>query len=101
MIIGKNGQSRCMPIPAFSDPSSDRFCHAADFGIGATLDVIVALKFKGDMVWPAVRALDKTVIERGHGSWGIYTKSLSTAAFPGTLGMQRMLSILWRLSESF
>jgi hypothetical protein len=35
----------------------------------------VALKLQGNMVGPALGAFGKAVIERGHGSWGIYTKS--------------------------
>jgi hypothetical protein len=49
------------------------------FGVGATLEVIVALNFQSDVVRPTLRAFDKTVVESGHESCGIYTKNLSTA----------------------
>jgi hypothetical protein len=39
--------------------------------IGAAFKVIVTLEFEGDVVRPALGALQKTVIECGHGSWGI------------------------------
>jgi hypothetical protein len=39
----------------------------------------MALQFQRGVVRPAPGALDKTVVESGHGSWGIYTKSLFTA----------------------
>jgi hypothetical protein len=44
------------------------------FAIGAAFQVIAALQFKRDVVGPALRAFYKPVIERGHGSRGIYTK---------------------------
>jgi len=45
-----------------------------EFGVGAALDVIVALDFERNVIRPALRAFDKAVIERGHGSWKYYRK---------------------------
>ena len=65
--------------PFLGDPSSDGLGHPAEFGVGAALDLILALQFERDIVRPALRAFDKTVIESGHESWGIYTKIWLTA----------------------
>src|SRR5580704_5709744 len=78
MIIGKDGQARSMRKPVFSDPSSHRFRHMTKFGIGATFAVSVRLEFECDVIRPALRTFDKTVIKRRHGSWGIYTKNSLT-----------------------
>src|ERR1700739_2663123 len=75
MIIRQDGQPRSASKVFFRDPSTDRFGHAVKLGVSATLDVIVTLQFQGDVVRPALGAFRKTVIEGGHGSWGIYTKS--------------------------
>ena len=61
------------------DPLPDSFGHTAEFRIAATLHVIVALQFQRNLIRPALGALHKTVIESGHGSWGIYTKKLIPA----------------------
>src|SRR5215831_19505815 len=45
-----------------------------EFAVGAAFEVIVALEFECDVIGPALGAFQKTVVERGHGSWGIYTK---------------------------
>ena len=57
------------------DPTSNRFGHPAQVGVSATFDLIIALKFEGNIMWPALLALDKTVVESGHRSWAIYTKT--------------------------
>src|SRR5271166_1791122 len=59
----------------FGNPFSHGFGHAVKFGVGTTFDLIVALEFEGNVIWPALRAFDKPVVESGHGSWGIYTKN--------------------------
>ena len=64
--------------PFSVNPSSHGFRHAAEFGVRATLDVIVTLEFESDVVRPALRAFDKAVVESGHESCGIYTKNLVT-----------------------
>src|SRR5712691_2674929 len=74
MVVGQNGQARSVSESVFGDPSSDGFGHAAEFGIRATLDVVVTLEFQCDVIRPAIRAFDKTVVEGGHRSRGIYTK---------------------------
>ena len=79
MVIRHDGQPRSSRKSVFADPSSDGFGHPAEFDVGATLDVIVALEFECDIVWPALRAFEKTVVESGHESCGIYTKNLLTA----------------------
>src|ERR1700676_5242353 len=90
MIVRKNGKPRSLRKFIFRDPSTHGFGHAAQFGIRATFEVIVALQFQRDIVRPALRALDKAVVESGHGSWRIYTKkslSRSTTAVFAHQGM--------------
>jgi hypothetical protein len=41
--------------------------------------LIVALEFERDVVRPSLLTLEKAIVEGRHGSWGIYTKTLSTA----------------------
>src|SRR5258708_1092233 len=79
MVVGQNGQTRSASESVLGDPSPDRFGHPADPPIRTTVDVIMTLQFQRGVVRPASGALDKTVVESGHGSWGIYTKSLLTA----------------------
>src|SRR5947209_8075050 len=54
-------------------------CAAAGLAMGtcfASQKIAVApLEFQGYVVGPALGAVHKAVVERGHGSWGIYTKS--------------------------
>jgi hypothetical protein len=50
-----------------------------EFSVGTTLDVIVPLDFEGSVIRPATGAFDKTVVEGGHESCGIYTKKRLTA----------------------
>ncbi len=89
MVIRHDGQPRSPRESLFGDPSSDRFSHAAKFGVGATLDAIIALELQCDVVRPALRAFEKTVVESGHESCGIYTKnqlvavSAETTEWPG------------------
>src|SRR5258708_2364289 len=80
MVVGQNGQPGAAREAAFSDPTTHGFGHPAHFCIRATLDVVVALNLQRNIVRPALGAFDKTVVERGHGSWGIYTKSVSGGA---------------------
>jgi len=40
--------------------------------------LIVALEFERDVVRPSLLTREKAIVEGGHGSWGIYTKTLST-----------------------
>ncbi len=44
----------------------------------------MALDFQRDVVWPTLRAFDKTVVESGHESCGIYTKNMFTAELAET-----------------
>src|ERR1700722_2172334 len=74
MIIGKDRQPRPARKFVFRDPAAYRFGHAAQFVIRTAFEVIVALQFQRNVVRPALRALDKAVVESGHGSWRIYTK---------------------------
>jgi hypothetical protein len=79
MVVCHYGEPRPVRETAFGDPSSHRLSHPAEFGIRTTLEPIAALKLQRDVVGPALRALDKTVVKSGHGSWGIYTKNSYTA----------------------
>src|ERR1700683_197499 len=74
MIIRHNGQPRSRRESVFADPSSDGFSHPAKLVVGVALDVIMALEFQCHIIWPALGAFEKTVVERGHESCGIYTK---------------------------
>src|ERR1700730_17528043 len=76
----------------FRDPAPHRFGHAAKFGVGATFDVIVALQFQRDIGRPALGAFDKAIVERGHSSWRIYTKSVSNRC--GAAGWPRKNSAI-------
>jgi hypothetical protein len=64
-----------------------------EFFISAALDMIVALKFQRDVVWPALRAFDKTVVKSRHESCGIYTKNLFTAERVEVPEIERMISL--------
>src|SRR5580658_1369066 len=79
MVIRHNGQARSARKSVFVNPPSHGFRHAVELSVGATLDLIVALEFQGDVRRPAVGALDKAVVESGHESCGIYTKNPFTA----------------------
>jgi hypothetical protein len=79
MVIRHDGQSRSTHKSVFLDPSPDGFCHSAKLGVGTALNLIVALEFERDVVRPSLLALEKAIVESGHGSWGIYTKTLFTA----------------------
>ena len=79
MVIRQNGQPRSPFESVFNDPSSYRFGHPAKLGISATLDVTRTLQLQRNIVRPALLAFDKTIIESGHESSGIYTKKLHTA----------------------
>ena len=79
MVIGHNGQTRAMREFTLADPAPHGFGHAAELGVRATLNLIVALDFERDVVRPALRAFEKAVVESGHESWGIYTKKVFTA----------------------
>jgi len=96
MVVRHNGQARSARESVFCEPSSNRFRHAVEFGVGATFDAIVALDFQCDVIRPALGALDKTVVESGHESCGIYTKNLFTAVCAGLPRTRRSI-----LSGSF
>src|SRR5580658_1562242 len=83
MVIRQDGQPRCAGESVFVDPPSDGFSHPAQLGIGAAVNLVVALEFERDVVRPSLLALEKAVVESGHGSWGIYTKNSFTAEFAG------------------
>ena len=89
MVIRHDGQPRPAHESVLGDPSSDGFGHAAELVVRATLDLIVALKFQCDVFRPALRAFDKTVVESGHETCGIYTKNLLTAEVTGSLAISR------------
>src|SRR5579862_3608109 len=74
MIVGQDGQAGSAVKAFLRDPSADRLGPAVKLGVGAAFDLIVTLQFQGRVVRPALGAFHKSVIERGHGSWGIYTK---------------------------
>src|ERR1035437_5749539 len=63
----------------YRNPSAHRFRHAAQFGVGATFEMIVTLQFQRDIVRPALGAFNKAIVEGGHWSWRIYTKACRTA----------------------
>ncbi len=104
MVICHDGQPRSACEPVFVDPSSDGFCHAAEFGVSATLKLIVSLKFKRDIVRPSLLAFEKAVIEGGHGSWGIYTKNgqlcrfIREGPFDRTPRLPMLIHVLTRLT---
>src|SRR5436305_9198656 len=75
MIIRQNRKPRAPGESVFCDPPAHRFRHAPKFRIGATLDVVVPLQLHRDIVGPALRTFDKTIVEGGHSSWRIYTKA--------------------------
>src|ERR1700733_9416739 len=79
MIIGHDGQPRSASESVVGNPPSDGFGHAAKLGVGTALDAIVALVFQRAVVRPAHRGFEKTVVESGHESCGIYTKNPITA----------------------
>jgi hypothetical protein len=48
------------------------------FGVRAAFEVIVALEFERDVVWPTLGAFHKAIVEGGHSSRRIYTKTRPT-----------------------
>src|ERR1017187_1179391 len=86
MIIRHDGQSRSTCEFVLVDPSSDGFGHSAELGIRTALKLIVALEFERDVVRPSLLAFEKAVVESGHGSWGIYTKTAQPFHFQGNNG---------------
>lgn len=78
MVIGEETDARARES-IFGCPASDGFGHAAESGVGVTIELIEALQFDGGIVRPALRAFYETVIESGHGSRRIYTKSMLNA----------------------
>ena len=66
-------------------PAAHRFGHAAEFRVGAAFEMIVALKLERNILRPALGAFDKAIVEGGHGSWRIYTKSGSDRSAQATL----------------
>ena len=92
MVIRHDGQARSALEICFRDPASHRFGHPAKLGIGATLDLIVALEFERNIVRPALLALDKAVVKSGHGSmWNIHEK-VTTAETAGMSRGKRMIA---------
>ena len=75
VVIGENGETRTAGKLLFRDPATHRFGHASNFRVRTTFEVVVALEFKRNIVGPALGAFDKAIVERGHWSWRIYTKS--------------------------
>src|SRR5438270_6948587 len=84
MVVGKDGKSRSAGKALRRDPPTYRLRHAPQLGVGAVLDVIVTLKLEGDIVRPALGALDKTVVKSGHEKTGMgrgeYTRKAVHAA---------------------
>src|SRR5580693_8595113 len=81
MVIRHNSQPRSASQSVFRNPSAYGFRHLVKLGVGAALDVIVALDFQSDVIRPALRAFDKTIVESGHESCGIYTKKLRCTTY--------------------
>src|ERR1700751_5387672 len=71
MVVGKDGKPRSGSEIVFRDPAPDGLGPALQFTVGAAFEVVVTLEFECDVIRPALGALQKTVVERGHGSWGI------------------------------
>jgi hypothetical protein len=89
MVICHDSEPGSPRESVFIDPSSHRFGHPAEFGVRATLDVIVPLDLESDVIGPALRAFDKTIVESGHESCGIYTKNILTAECAEITGKSR------------
>src|SRR5260221_21625 len=83
MIVRQNCKPRSAGEAIFRDPPAHGFGHAAKVGVSTALDVIVALEFQRDIVRPALGTLDKAIVECGHSSWRIYTKSASGRSMRG------------------
>ncbi len=89
VIIGNNCQPRSASESTLADPSCDRLGLLAELGVGQAIVIVVIiialavaiavfmLNFERDVIGPPLGALDKTVIECGHGSRRIYTKGTS------------------------
>src|SRR5581483_7048731 len=90
MVIRKNGQPRAWWKFLLGNPPAYGLGHPAQLRIRAAFVLIAALKFQGYVAGPARGAIHKAVVERGHGSWGIYTKSARrrSAARPISLLMR-------------
>src|SRR5579864_2300331 len=71
VVVGKDREPRSGSEIVFSDPAPDGLGPALQFTVGAAFEVVVTLEFECDVIRPALGALQKTVVERGHGSWGI------------------------------
>ena len=55
------------------EPATDGLGHLAGLGVGVAFHLVVALDFKGNVLGPALFALDKLVVEGGHEGRGKYT----------------------------
>jgi len=73
MIVGQNNHPRTRLKSIRGQPGTDRLGHVPQLGIGAALDPIAALDFQGDVFRPALDALDKAIVESGHGFAGNIT----------------------------
>src|SRR5947209_18488980 len=94
MIVGKQRHPRTAWELLLRDPPAHGFGHPPEFRVGAGFNVVATLEFQGYVVGPALGAVHKAVVERGHGSWGIYTKSTTgrsalSDARPATTGEHR------------
>ena len=86
MIVCQNRETRSAGKLFFRDPAADGFRHAAQFGVGATFEVVGTLELQSDITWPALGAFDKAIVESGHWSRRIYTKAPPDAVPGGTRG---------------
>src|SRR5581483_461895 len=89
MVIGQDGKARAAGQVPFRDPSPYRFGPMVKFPIRTAFEMTVALNFERDIVGPALGALQKAVVESGHGSWGILQERAEGRSVPAT-GSRRM-----------
>src|SRR5579872_3304954 len=80
VVVSQESQAGAAGKSIFGRPTPDGFGHAAEFGVGVTLKLIVTLQLDSGIVRPALRAFYEAVIESGHGKVGMgrgeYTRKL-------------------------
>src|SRR5580693_9341296 len=71
MIVSQNCDAGVPRELLFSQPVANRLRHLSKFGVGVAFNPVPPLDFERNVIRPALGALAKAVVERGHGSRGI------------------------------
>ena len=74
VVVSQDGKTSAAGELGLIDPPADRLSHPMELRISAAFNMVMTLELECHIVGPALGTFDKAVVERGHGSWGIYTK---------------------------